>query len=137
MILHQNSLIKLEYNPATDVLQAEYPDLDRLHLSEIKHNFSMMVEIIRNYDVKRLLLDASQTDVSLSDEENRQVGMELAAELAKTRLQKLARIQPHDPGKEIKAQVNINLMKQAGLLPFELENFSNRAQALAWLQQST
>jgi hypothetical protein len=137
MILHQNSLIKLDYDPATDILQAEYPDLDRLHLSEIKHNFSVMVEVIRNYDVKRLLLDASQTDVSLSDEENRQLNMELASQLSKTRLQKLARIQPRDPGQEIKAQVNINLMKQAGLFTYELENFPNRAQAMAWLLQST
>ncbi|MHC2992744.1 hypothetical protein OB13_14555 [Pontibacter sp. HJ8] len=135
MILHQTSLIKLDYNPATDILQAEYPDLDRLHLPEIKHNFSVMVEVIRNYDVKKLLLDASQTDVSLNDEENRQLGLELAAELSKTRLQKLARIQPRDPGQEIKAQVNINLMKQSGLLPYELETFSNRAQAIAWLLQ--
>jgi hypothetical protein len=52
MILHQSSIIKLEYDPATDILEVEYPDLEKFMLPEIKHAFNLMVETIRNYDVK-------------------------------------------------------------------------------------
>lgn len=136
MILHHNSLIKLDYSPATDILQVNYPDLYSYHLAEVRHSLAIMVETIRNYDVKRLLLDASVTDINISDEENRELSLKLATDLAKTRLQKVARIQPKSPERETKAQANISNMQTIGLLPYQLRTFGNRADALAWLMEN-
>lgn len=133
MILHQSSIIKLEYNPTTDILEVEYPDLEKFMLSEIRHALTLMVETIRNYDVKRLLLDASKTSVNVSEEENTQLTLQLAKDLATTRLQKLARITPSNQYREIKAQENINQAKQSGAMPYLLESFTNRAIAIEWL----
>lgn len=135
MILLQNSVLKLEYSPATDILQVRYPDLQSMHLSEIRHNLDIMVETIRNYDVRKLLLDASHTAVEVDDEENRQLNLNLAVQLAKTRLVKLARIQPVSREREVKAQQNIEDLKRSGLIPYELRTFTNHAEALAWLQE--
>jgi hypothetical protein len=134
MILLQNSIIKLEYDPATDILQVRYPDLQRLHLSEIRHSLKIMVETIRNYDVRRLLLDASQTSMDVTDDENRNLTLELAAELSKTRLLKVARVHPIEYTKESRAQRNIDVARQSGLMPYELESFSDRIEAIAWLR---
>lgn len=135
MILLHNSVLKLEYNPATDILQVRYPDLHSMHLSEIKHNLDIMVETIRNYDVRKLLLDASHTSVEVDDEENRMMSMNLAAQLAKTRLVKLARIQPMAQDRELKAQQNIEDLQRSGLIPYALRTFTSHAEALAWLQE--
>ncbi|MBC5994534.1 hypothetical protein [Pontibacter cellulosilyticus] len=134
MILHQNSIIKLEYNPATDILEVKYPDLQRFILFEIKESLKLMVDTIRNYDVKRLLLDASSTHIDISDEENRDLSIQLAGELARTRLQKVARIQPLDPKKEQRAQENIKQIEKNLPLPYQLRSFSERTVALEWLK---
>ncbi|MDX5419725.1 MAG: hypothetical protein LPK09_10960 [Hymenobacteraceae bacterium] len=135
MILLENSVLKLEYNPATDILQVRYPDLQSMHLSEIQHNLDIMVETIRNYDVRKLLLDASYTSVEVDDAENRKLNLNLAAQLAKTRLVKLARIQPVSRERAIKAQRNIEELQRSGLIPYELRTFTSHAEALAWLQE--
>lgn len=134
MILLENSIIRLDYEPATDILEVDYPDLHDSQLSEIRYSFKLMVETIRNYDVKRLLLDGSKTAIEVSDDENRELTMQFAADLVKTRLEKVARIQPIDKTREMKAQENINEIKQAGLLPYQVKTFTNRAEAKAWLK---
>ncbi|PKV75088.1 hypothetical protein [Pontibacter ramchanderi] len=134
MILLQNSILRLEYNPATDILQVRYPDLQRFHMSEIRHSLHVMVETIRNYDVRKLLLDARTTAVEIEEDENRQLTMELVAMLAKTRLVKIARIQPYDPEREARAQHNIEEARKAGLLSYEVATFSTPDDALAWLK---
>lgn len=95
----------------------------------------MLVEAIVSYDVKKLLVDASNSSTNLSEEDNRQLSLELAAELAKSRLRKMARIQPKLQESEEVAQENIKRIKQAGLLSYELQTFSSRDEALEWLQK--
>ncbi|MFD3001963.1 hypothetical protein ACFS7Z_16440 [Pontibacter toksunensis] len=133
MILHQSSLITLDYNPATDILVVEYPDVHDFLLPHIRQSLAIMVEAIRNYDVKKLLLDASRTIIDVSEEENRQLTLQLAADLMHTRLQKVARIQPLNYVRETRAQENINRIRQEGMLPYQLETFTSKAAAMDWL----
>lgn len=133
MILHHNSIIRLDYSPATDILEVKYPDLQKFMLLEIKESLKLMVETIRNYDVKRLLLDASSTYIEISEEENRMLSLQLAEELTRTRLQRVARIQPKDPEKELRAQQNIKQIEKEIVLPYQIHTFSDRAEALKWL----
>lgn len=134
MILLQNSILLLEYDPATDILQVRYPDLQRYHMSEIRHSLHVMVETIRNYDVRRLMLDARTTSVEVDDEENRQMTLELAGMLAKTRLIKIARVQPNNLEYEARAQQNIDAARKAGLLAYEVATFTTPEEALDWLK---
>lgn len=134
MILYPNSPILMDYNPATDILCVEYPDLETFMLPAIKHSLVMLVEAIRNYDVSKLLLDASRTNISVSVEESRAVTMQLAADLMKTRLQKVARVQPIDQIRENNAQENIRKIIESGLLPYQLQTFANKAEAMDWLK---
>ncbi|MEJ8800816.1 hypothetical protein [Pontibacter sp. H249] len=133
MIIHQNSIIKLEYNPATDILDVKYPDLQKFMLLEIKESLKLLVSTVRNYDVKRLLLDASHTIIEINEEENRELTFYLATELSKTRLQKLARIKPADPNKEARAQENIKEIEKSGTIPFLVRTFSSKTEAINWL----
>lgn len=133
MILFQSSIIKLDYTPATDILDVEYPDLHGFMLPEIKHNIDIMVDNIINYDVKKVLLDSSHTVVSVSAEESRDVATYLAAGLIKTRVQKVARVQSNNIVVETNAQGNIQHIQEALPLPFLLQNFTSKAEAMDWL----
>lgn len=134
MILLQNNILKLVYNPATDILEVNYPDLQGYLLPEIKNSIIHMVEVIRNYDVKLLLIDVSKTIVDVSDDENRELSVLLAAELKRTRLMKMARVYTLDNIREEKAQSNIKLIKQLGLLPYKVRSFMEKESALKWLK---
>jgi hypothetical protein len=107
MILFQNSFIKLDYDPATDIFEVGYPDLHGYLLPEIKHSINIMIETVKNYDVKRILLDSTRTVASVNHDESREIAAYLAAGLTKTRLQLLARVQLPNAAMETRAQANI------------------------------
>lgn len=133
MILFKNSVIKLDYSPATDILEVEYPDLHDYLLPEIKHTINIMVDTVKNYDVKRVLLDSTRTVISVSDEESREIATFLASGLMKTRVQKVARVQSTSATVETTAQGNIKHIKSGWSLPFQLQNFKSKAEAVEWL----
>lgn len=134
MILFKNSIIKLDYDPATDILEVDYPDLHGYLLPEIKHAITILVDYVKNYDVKRVLLDSTKTLISVSEEESREIATFLAAGLVQTRVQKLARLQSHTPQVEETAQENIRHIRETLPLSFKVHNFTSKTEALAWLK---
>lgn len=134
MIIFKNSIIKLDYDPATDIVVIEYPDLHGYLLPEIKHSFDIITDVVRSYDVKKVLLDSTTTTLSVSPEESREIAVYLASALAKTRVHKLARVQALDPTVEARAKDNLLHLEQELSLPFLLQNFTRIAEAQAWLK---
>ncbi|WP_026463899.1 hypothetical protein [Adhaeribacter aquaticus] len=133
MILHSNGLITLNYNPATDILEVAYPDLHGYLLTEIKQSIDVMLDNIRNYDIKKLLLDSSKTLISVTPEETKEITTYLVSGLKTTRIRKLARLQSPSSHVEHMAQNNIQHVKTAGLLTFDLQSFTDKSGAIAWL----
>lgn len=136
MILFQNSIIKLDYNPATDILEVAYPDLHGFLVPEIKHSINTLVENVKNYDVKKILLDSTKTVISVTDEESREVTTCLATGLIKTRVQQIARLQSPSTTVEKTAQGNIRHIQESLSLPFQLKNFNSKADAIEWLMSN-
>jgi len=134
MILFENSIIKLNYDPSTDILEIQYPDLKDYLLPEIKHSIDVMVDIIKNYDIKRLLLDSTKTTSSVTEEQSRDIATYLATGIAKTRVEQVARLQSPVPETEERAQKNIQKLHQTMEMPFQLLNFTDKILALNWLQ---
>lgn len=135
MILFKNNIITLDYSPATDIVVVEYPDLHDYLLPEIKHSIDILVDTIKNYDIKRLLLDSTRTVIDVSEEESIEIAVYLAAGVMKTRVQKVARIQSPSAQVEKTAESNIDHIQATQPLPFELLNFTSKAEALQWLKQ--
>ena len=135
MILFENSIIKLDYNPASDILEVAYPDLHDYLLSEIKNSIIVLVNTLTNYDVKKVLLDSSKTVISVSEEASKEVSTYLATSLLKTRTQKLARVQSPSTLVEITAHNNIQHIQSSLQLPFQIRNFDNKPDACSWLMQ--
>lgn len=134
MILFENSLIKLDYNPSTDILEVGYPDLHEYLLPEIEHSIQILIDNVKHYDVKRVLLDSSRTAISVGSDESRQVAVYLATGFASTRVQKVARLQSSSQAVEQSAENNIRYIKESQQLPFLLQNFTSKPVAIDWLQ---
>lgn len=135
MVLFDNSLIRLDYDPATDILVVEYPDLHDFLLTEIKRSIDTLVDTVKHYDVKRIMLDSTRTIISVSDEESREIALYLTAGLMRTRISKVARVQSPSATVEATAEGNIRHIKESISLPFDLQNFTNRKEAVEWLKK--
>lgn len=134
MILFDNGILKLDYNPATDILEVAYPDLVGYLLPEIKNSIDKLIDTLIGYDIKKVLLDSSKTSVAVSSEESREITLYLVTGLSKTRIQKLARLQSASNAVESTAQNNVSHVKQQGLLTYPVENFTTKPEAIAWLK---
>ena len=135
MILFENNIIKLDYNPATDILEARYPDLHDYLLPEIKHSIDILVDTVKNYDVKNVMLDSTRTVFSVSAEESREVALYLASGLSKTRLQKLARVRALNSEVETRAKGTMQHFKETGMLNYDLKSFPSTEDAIKWLRE--
>ncbi|MCC9138414.1 hypothetical protein ACFSKU_02840 [Pontibacter silvestris] len=136
MILFENSILTLDYDPASDILDVAYPDLHDFMLSEIKHNIDILVDNVKHYDVKRLLLDSSRTVISVREEEGREISIYLATGLQTSRVEKVARLHSLNFTVETRAQGNIQHIQTTLSLPFQLQNFTSKPKAVEWLQHS-
>lgn len=128
MLLY-NGIITLDYDPATDVLVAGMPDARQFGLSEVSFCLGLIVESVRNYDIKHLLLDASQSAVEVEDEAYRAVTAQFGMDLMGTRLRKIARVATADAGREERsARISAELR-----LPMAFLSFPNQDEAMDWL----
>ena len=133
MILFENSVVKLDYNPATDILDVAYPDLHDYLLPEIKHSINILVDTIKGYDVKKLLLDSTRTVIAVDEAESREIAVYLAGGIMQTRVQKVARVESPSKSVEATAEVNIRHIRETQQLPFQLQNFTSKHEAVDWL----
>lgn len=130
MILFQNSLICLYYNPATDILTVDMPSVSYDLASEFKRALDIIVENVRNYDVKKLMIDARKSVIEMDPDEYAALVANFTAELKNTRLQKGARIVSENKARESLVQDTIEHVQPLSLY----KTFTDRAVALEWLK---
>lgn len=132
MIIYQNSIITLDYNPATDILSVALPDIQAHSVSEVERCLGIIVEHVISYDVKKILLDSSKAVVEVGDEAYRSLILQFSMELLKTRLQKIARIGTPVASQEHRANRVAEEIHQ--LKPtVAYQNFTGKGAALDWL----
>ena len=132
MLLH-DSIIKLDYNPATDVLVTCMPDLRPYALPEVSYCLELMVESIRNYNIKKMLLDSSHTLIEVEDASYKAVMAQFAWALADTHLKKIARVGTDDIKREDKAARLASELRAEVNLPVEYKSFLSHTEAMNWL----
>ncbi|KAA3437852.1 hypothetical protein [Rufibacter hautae] len=135
MRLYSSHLLTLDYDPSTDILFTEWPSAHPYNLNEVDKALQILVETIRNYDVKRLLIDASQTkvDPDLDEERYKEIILRFAYDLMKTRLQKSARVLTADKAREARSQEIAQEVSQKTHLSVQSQSFATRSEAQAWL----
>jgi len=128
-----SGMIELDYDPATDILTTSMPDLREFSLPEVKMCLEIVVSNIRNYDIKKLLLDSSGSVVEIDDEAYKAVVAKFTMDLMATRLKKLARVATTSPAREQKSTKLANEIRQEFRTTVEFANFPSKPEALKWL----
>ncbi|WP_210465847.1 hypothetical protein [Rufibacter roseolus] len=137
MILYQNGLIQLDYNPATDVLHVTLPDAHHIGVTELKRSLDTIASYILSYDVKKLLLNSSNTLLhDMDDTIYRDLVAQFFTDLNKSRLQRIARVGTQTTSHEIRSANMTAELKQELAASFVLETFHSEPYALQWLLQS-
>jgi hypothetical protein len=129
MILYQNGFMKLEYDPATDVLFVEWPDIRPYTLNSIREVLRILVETVRIYDIKKLLADSSKTTIEVDEADYKLLMEEFALAIRNTRLHKMARIETADPLRE----ENVTDVKEKVEPSITFKSFTDRSAAMQWL----
>ena len=132
-MLIYSGIITLDYTPATDVLVTSMPDVKQFSLSEVRFSLELIVENIRNYDIKNLLLDSSNSIIEVEDSAYKSVTSKFATDLMATRLQKIARVVTSDAKREERSARLATELKQEMNMPVEFKNFTTSKDAMDWL----
>ncbi|WP_162055316.1 hypothetical protein [Pontibacter pamirensis] len=91
------------------------------------------MESVRNYDIKHLLLDSSQSVVEVEDQAYKAVTAKFGMDLMKTRLRKIARVATADAKREEKsARISAELRQELNL-PMAFQSFPSQDEAMDWL----
>ena len=126
-------LLKLDYTPSTDILAVEWPDIHSYTLNEVKDTLTEILKTIRHYDVKRLLIDARSTVVSVGQEEYAAISSAFGQQLLSTRLEKLARLESSSPTRE----AQVREITRNNTSPISFKSFASREEAYNWLKEGT
>ncbi|WP_276497087.1 hypothetical protein [Pontibacter litorisediminis] len=121
--------IKLEFDPATDVLYLEWPNIHDYTVYELRFILTELVSTIKHYDIKKVLADSRNSDLTLPEQEYEAIVAQFAEELCGTRLQKFARLTTGQPPREKAAQKAAEHVKDR----FEVRGFYTLEEAMAWL----
>ncbi|MBC3538363.1 hypothetical protein ACFSC6_08455 [Rufibacter sediminis] len=137
MILFQNHLIILDYNPSTDILSVDWPNVNSYDLLEIERSLSILVDYIRSYDVKRLLIDSSKTVIHPDIDRTTYLDIvtRFAKNLQNTRLQKSASILHTDTIRQQESEQISEEVTSKVELKIQSQTFATKKAALEWLKQ--
>lgn len=124
-----NPVIKLDYDPARDVLSVEWPEVRDYTVSEAMHILDTVIETVRLYDVKYLLTDTRKSAIDIPEFEYKEIILKFAKDLATTRLYKVARVVTESTLRK----VPIHEVTQQAHLSIPIQNFYSTEDALAWL----
>ena len=124
-----NPVIKLDYNPARDVLLVDWPDFREYSLSEAKYTLDVIIETLKLYDVKYILSDTRKGVIEIPEQQYKELLFIFANDLKTTRVQKLARIVNDNTLRE----KPINEVKTAAQVTIPVESFYSEKEAMNWL----
>ncbi len=133
MILYSDNLIVLDYNPETDVLFVQWPDLRQFSMVEVEYSFKLLIQNIKSYDIKKLLIDSSGSNADVNNKEYQALMLQLAADFNETRLQKIGRVVSRDPVREAQLENNSRKMNIANPGKILYRNFELKEEAMNWL----
>jgi len=134
MLLHKDGLIELNYEVATDTLTVSWPDMTTFTLSEIRFALTTIIDTLKHYDIKKLLIDTRANVVEITDEAYAELMLQFSRDLTTTRLQKVARLHAVNPAHEKRVARVTKSVNEAVNLSIDFNSFTDEFSALSWLR---
>lgn len=137
MKLFSNGYFQLDYTAANDIISLALPDMQSAGLSQAEQCFNIMLEHVKNYHVKNLLLDSSKAIVEVDDEAYHKLIYQVSMKLKETRLMKVARIASATEGLEKMAKKVQESVINTQPATYKIRNFTNKEEAMEWLTSNS
>ena len=131
MVLHTDRYFEHIYDVKYDLVCVKWPTIENLYLPEILNSIKLLVENIRNYNIRHLLIDATETKAPSSNEDANKVVNALLNGLENSRLEKLARVESEIQERESMLKQMIPEINRS--VNYEIKFFKDIASALKWL----
>ncbi|WP_162427840.1 hypothetical protein [Pontibacter pudoricolor] len=130
MILY-SGLIKLEYDPATDILETTMPDASHFTLPEVRLCLNIIISHIRNYHISKAIFDSRHThlDMGENEDEYKAIAAQFGKDLLETHIHKIARLALTDKNREEQGEKLQQVTNQA----IDIRTFSDYDEAMEWL----
>lgn len=133
MILHSDRYFEHLYNVKLDMVSVKWPTIESIYLPEILNSVSILVENVINYNIRNILVDASETKL-LADYYDADKVVHLFIDgLAKSRLEKLARIESLNSDRE--SMLKLLASEMNNKYQYETRFFNDYNSAYKWLEQ--
>jgi len=129
MILYQNELLKLDFQPSQRLLEITWPSFEGRSKEESKLIITRVLNAINDYEVNYLLIDAKATNLGIEISQFHDLASFFITELPKTSVKRVARISTYDQNRE---QL-VNHLASGQPMDIDYSNFTNKTEALAWL----
>ncbi|WP_192821568.1 hypothetical protein [Rufibacter sp. LB8] len=129
MIL-ENTFVKLDYNPAKDLLYVDWPDYNNLALAEFNHLLEKILDVIKFYDIGFMLIDARTTVDAIKELEFIDAAIKFLDDLGQTRIKKVARVVTNSSVREARIREH----DESGQLTLNFQSFTSKEVALRWLE---
>lgn len=133
MIVFKNSLISLDYNPEYDILSFDWPDIGPAEKAVFVYMMDQVVETMKSYNVKNLLIDVSHSVVTIPAEEYQKLLIDLGEKTKKTAVRRVARVTTFDPERES----NVKEVRESSPVPYQYHDFRTKEDAIRWLKYHT
>ena len=129
MILYQNSLMQLNLEPANSLIEVNWPNFESYSEDDTKLALSRLVNTVKTYEVKKLLVDASNAKLKPETESYEEIIKHFATLLQESKLEKIARLVTDDPERETRSK---QLQKHIPST-IQIQNFEDVTDARTWL----
>ncbi|MDQ3292581.1 MAG: hypothetical protein M3Q05_14940 [Bacteroidota bacterium] len=133
MILHQDGLIILLYDPTTDILSVRWPDINYTSIPILKYSSIKLIDAINHYQITRLLIDSRDTAGEVEDLEYEQFALHISKDLAATALHKIAWVVSEDEARQARTQAYSKDILAKVVFHQEKQVFCDEEAAIAWL----
>ncbi|MBB6609946.1 hypothetical protein H7F15_02760 [Pontibacter sp. Tf4] len=133
MILYSDHIIRLEYDPACDLLLTSLTVAREYDVKEVRSAFLSIITHVNEYNITSLLLDFTRNTLDLQAGEYKVTVAQLTVGLLQTSLRKVARVSTADPIREEKIASMLQDIQTAVPLPIQVKMFPTKEAALQWL----
>lgn len=137
MVLYEDLTVKIELYPAGGIIYIEWFDQNVFRMSDFEFSFTLLMENLERYGVKKLLVQTSRTMIHLPDAEYISVIGLLQSGLAHSRVLKVAKLFVDKSERDLRCKKYFKDMLNEMELEIGFRNFDTCGEALDWLKEDS
>ncbi|MBC3538380.1 hypothetical protein ACFSC6_16660 [Rufibacter sediminis] len=135
MIIFENWLITISYEPAEDIMYAKLPSVEEYGAKELRRALDIVADQVSTHATKNLILDSSDVSVvKMEDRVYRPTVQDFIIKLTSTQLLRFARVNNSIQNLQARAVSTVAEIFQGKESTIEFRAFNDKGDAFEWLR---